>query len=98
MLGRPPINDGDEAFDEVKMLFEPLGLAWLDRLGFANNYVLVMRRDRALALKIYKISDLIKIRPNIRMAMEPEFAERPLDGLAALQRRYGRNLSFIKHY
>ncbi|MDM8563106.1 glycine betaine ABC transporter substrate-binding protein, partial [Candidatus Marithioploca araucensis] len=89
MLGRPPINDGDEAFDEVKMLFEPLGLAWLDRLGFANNYVLVMRRDRALALKIYKISDLIKIRPNIRMAMEPEFAERPLDGLAALQRRYG---------
>ncbi|MCK5522645.1 MAG: hypothetical protein KAI83_05870 [Thiomargarita sp.] len=89
MLGRPPINDGDKAFDEVKTLFEPLGLAWLDRLGFANNYVLLMRRDRALALKIYTISDLIKIKPNIRMAMDQEFAERPLDGLTALQRRYG---------
>ncbi len=89
MLGRPPVNDGDKAFAEVKKLFKPLGLEWLDRLGFANNYVLVMRRDRALSLKISKISDLFKIKPNIRMAMEPEFGERPLDGLGALQRRYG---------
>ena len=91
MLGRPPVNDGDKAYQKVKQLFEPLGIAWLDRLGFANNYVLVMRRDRALALKIQKISDLIKIRPNIRLAVEPEFVERPLDGLAALRRRYGLN-------
>jgi osmoprotectant transport system substrate-binding protein len=89
MLGRPPINNGDKAFAEVKSLFEPLGLEWLERLGFANNYVLVMRSDRALALKISKISDLVKIKPDIKMAMEPEFTERPLDGLAALQRRYG---------
>ena len=89
MLGRPPVNNGDKAFAEVKSLFEPLGIEWLERLGFANNYVLVMRSDRALALKISKISDLIKIKPDIKMAMEPEFAERPLDGLGALQRRYG---------
>lgn len=89
MLGQPPINDGDQAYAEVKQLFKPLGLEWLDRLGFANNYVLVMRRDRALSLKINKISDLVNITPNIRMAMEPEFVERPLDGLPALQRRYG---------
>jgi osmoprotectant transport system substrate-binding protein len=93
MLGQPPTNDGDKAFAEVKMLFEPLGLEWLNRLGFSNDYVLVMRRDRALALKISKISELVKITPNIRMSMEPEFLERPLDGFTALQRRYGlRNL------
>jgi len=89
MLGRPPVNNGDKAFAEVKKLFKSLGLEWLDRLGFANNYVLVMRRDRALSLKISKISDLFKIKPNIKIAMEPEFGERPLDGLGALQRRYG---------
>lgn len=91
MLGQPPTNDGDKAFTQVKELFKPLGLEWLDRLGFANNYVLVMRRDRALSLKINKISDLEKITPNLRMAVEPEFLERPLDGLSALTRRYGLN-------
>ncbi|MDM8559820.1 glycine betaine ABC transporter substrate-binding protein [Candidatus Parabeggiatoa sp. HSG14] len=93
MLGQPPTNDGDKAFAEVKKLFKPLGLEWLNRLGFSNDYVLIMRRDRALALKISKISELVKITPNIRMSMEPEFLERPLDGFMALQRRYGlRNL------
>lgn len=91
MLGQPPINDGDKAFDEVKKLFKPLKLEWLDRLGFANNYVLLMRRDLASNLRIKKISDLLKIQPTVRLAAEPEFIERPLDGLAALQRRYGLN-------
>jgi len=91
MLGQHPINDGNKAFAKVKKLFKPLGIEWLDRLGFANNYVLLMRRDRALSLKIDKISDLVKIKPDIRMSLDPEFVERPLDGLAALKRRYGLN-------
>ncbi|MBE9561371.1 MAG: hypothetical protein IMF12_00725, partial [Proteobacteria bacterium] len=91
MLGQPPVNDGDKAFKKVKELFQPLGLEWLDRLGFANNYVLLMRRDRALGLKISKISDLTNIPSNIKLAVEPEFITRPLDGLSALQRRYGLN-------
>ena len=89
MLGQPPVNNGDEAFKKVKKLFQPLGLEWLDRIGFANNYVLLMRRDRALALKISKISDLANIENNIKLAVEPEFITRPLDGLSALQRHYG---------
>jgi glycine betaine/choline ABC-type transport system substrate-binding protein len=91
MLGQHPINDGDKSFAKVKKLFEPLGIEWLDRLGFANNYVLLMRRDRALSFKINKISDLDKITPNIRLSLDPEFFKRPLDGLAALKRRYGLN-------
>ncbi len=91
MLGQPPVNNGDEAFKKVKKLFKPLGLEWLDRIGFANNYVLLMRRDRALALKISKISDLANITNNIKLAVEPEFITRPLDGLSALQRHYGLN-------
>ncbi|MFK5971059.1 MAG: glycine betaine ABC transporter substrate-binding protein [Candidatus Marithrix sp.] len=91
MLGQPPVNNGDEAFKKVKKLFKPLGLEWLDRIGFANNYVLLMRRDRALALKISKISDLSNIENSIKLAVEPEFITRPLDGLSALQRHYGLN-------
>ncbi len=91
MLGQPPVNNGDEAFKKVKKLFKPLGLEWLDRIGFANNYVLLMRRDRALALKISKISDLANVTNNIKLAVEPEFITRPLDGLSALQRHYGLN-------
>ncbi|HHB92494.1 MAG TPA: hypothetical protein ENK59_04680, partial [Thioploca sp.] len=92
MLGQSPVNNGDKAFKKVKKLFQPLGLEWLDRIGFANNYVLLMRRDRALALKISKISDLANITGNIKLAVEPEFITRPLDGLSALQRHYGLNL------
>ncbi|MCK5877998.1 MAG: hypothetical protein KAG43_10205, partial [Candidatus Marithrix sp.] len=92
MLGQPPVNDGDKAFKKVKELFQPLGLEWLDRLGFANNYVLLMRRDRALGLKISKISDLANIPDGIKLAVDSEFISRPLDGLAALQRRYGLNM------
>jgi len=91
MLGQPPTSDGDKAFAEVKRLFKPLGLEWLSRLGFANDYVLLMRRDRALSLKISKISDLVNVRPNIKMATGPEFLKRTLDGFPALQRRYGLN-------
>ena len=91
MLGKPSNSDGDKALAEVRKLFKPFGLEWLDRLGFANDYVLLMRRDRALASKISKISDLVKIKYKIKMAMEQEFLQRTLDGFPALQRRYGLN-------
>ena len=43
MLGQNPIADGDAATERVKELYEPLGLSWRPRLGFANNYGLALR-------------------------------------------------------
>ncbi|HAI76674.1 MAG TPA: ABC transporter permease [Microscillaceae bacterium] len=39
-------------------------LVWLPALGFSNSYAVMMKKDRAKALKISKISDLIKYPKN----------------------------------
>ncbi len=89
LLGQPPIHDGDKAYARVRELFGPLGLEWLGRFGFSNEYVLVMRSDRAAALNIKTISDLLKLPSPPRLAIDKQFLERPVDGYAALKRRYG---------
>jgi glycine betaine/choline ABC-type transport system substrate-binding protein len=47
--GQAPLQDGDASYARVKELYDPLGLAWLDRLGFADGYALVMRPETAEA-------------------------------------------------
>ncbi len=88
--GQAPLKDGDASFARVKELFDPLGLAWLDRLGFANDYGLVMRPETAEAEGIESISDVGRIQ-GLVMAIDSTFAERPLDGYAPLVRRYALN-------
>jgi glycine betaine/choline ABC-type transport system substrate-binding protein len=89
LLGQPPIHDGDQAYARVKELFAPLGLQWQGRFGFSNEYVLLMRSNRALATNTKTISDLLKLPAPPRFAIDSQFLERPLDGYAALLRRYG---------
>ena len=91
LLGQPPISDGDEAYQRVEELYQPLGLAWGERLGFANDYELVMREDRAEELGIRTISDLATIEGAVSFGIDEEFQERPVDGFSALLRRYGLN-------
>ncbi|MDX1542125.1 MAG: glycine betaine ABC transporter substrate-binding protein, partial [Geminicoccaceae bacterium] len=91
LLGQPPISDGDEAYQRVEELYEPLGLEWGQRLGFANDYELVMREDRAQEHGIETISDLGTIEGPISFGIDEEFQERPVDGFSALLRRYGLN-------
>src|SRR3546814_3180510 len=47
MIGQNPLADGDAATARVQELYAPLGLTWLPRLGFANNYGLALRADRS---------------------------------------------------
>ena len=89
LLGQPPIADGDAAYEEVKRLFEPLGLVWGPRFGFSNDYAMVMRSDRATALSMNKISDLGRLDGGVRFVTDTDFLSRPLDGLDAMLRRYG---------
>lgn len=88
LLGQTPIADGDQATARVEELYGDLGLDWLGRLGFSNDYVLVMRPERAAEQGIETIGDLGEL-PEVSFAIDEEFAQRPIDGLGALVRRYG---------
>lgn len=89
MVGQNPLSDGDEATARVEELYKPLGLTWLPRLGFANNYGLAMRADRARELGIASISDLVAQAGGLTLGIEDDFQARPLDGLQPLAARYG---------
>jgi glycine betaine/choline ABC-type transport system substrate-binding protein len=89
LLGQPPIHDGDESQERVQELYEPLGLTWQQRLGFANDYDLVMRQDRAQDLGVSTISDLTEIEGGVSFGIDKEFQERPVDGFSPMMRRYG---------
>jgi glycine betaine/choline ABC-type transport system substrate-binding protein len=89
MIGQNPMADGDAATARVQELYEPLGLTWLPRLGFANNYGLAMRADRAEELGITSISHLGPRADELTLGIEADFQVRPLDGLQPLTARYG---------
>ena len=89
MIGQNPMTDGDAATRRVEELYAPLGLTWLPRLGFANNFGLAMRADRAEELGIDSISDLAARAGELKLGIEADFQQRPLDGLQPLMARYG---------
>ncbi len=92
MLGQNPIADGDAATARVKEIYEPLGLSWRARFGFANNYGLAMRPERAAELGVSTMSQLVAKAGGLTLGIEDDFQERPLDGFQPMARRYG--LSF----
>ncbi len=88
MLGQNPTADGDAATARVKELYEPLGFSWREKFGFANNYGLAMRPERAQELGISTMSELVSHAPELILGVEDDFIERPLDGLLAMNQRY----------
>jgi len=95
MLGQPAMSDGDAAMAEVRRLYEPLGLRWGRRLGFANNYGIVMLADRADELEIADLSDLAEKSGNLTIGIEENFQSRPLDGFQPMTRRYGMSFGSV---
>lgn len=82
---RPPTSAA-AVFAQVSDTFrERDGLLWLAPFGFDNTYVLVMRRERAAALGITRLSDLAA--HPLRYGLTHEFLARP-DGLPGLRARY----------
>lgn len=96
MLGQNPTSDGDEAMSRVKEIYEPLGLSWLKRFGFANNYGLAIRQEQADELGVSTISDLIVHAPRMTIAIEDDFEKRPLDGFAPMTTRYGMEFGNVE--
>jgi osmoprotectant transport system permease protein len=65
------------------------GIAMLGSLGFENAYALAMSRQRAAALGIRNISDLVRHAPQMTIAGDYEFFARP--EWKALRAAYGLN-------
>ncbi len=53
------------------------GLNLLGRLGFENAYAFAMRADRAKALRIASLDDLVAKAPDLKFGADLEFLERP---------------------
>jgi osmoprotectant transport system permease protein len=80
---------GSEAvFAEVKTwLKKAHGIEHIVRLGFENTYALAMRRERAHAMGIRTIDDLVELAPELRLGGDYEFFARP--EWRALESKYG---------
>jgi osmoprotectant transport system permease protein len=53
------------------------GVKVLGRLGFENAYAFAMRQDRASALGVASLADLVAVGPQLTVGGDPEFFERP---------------------
>ena len=73
---------------------QPLGIGITDSLGFNNTYAIGMREDRAAALGIHGISDLIA-HADLRFGFSNEFMDRE-DGWPGLRERYGLNQTQVR--
>jgi osmoprotectant transport system substrate-binding protein/osmoprotectant transport system permease protein len=81
-----PVSGAAAAYARVSSTFrERYDLIWLAPFGFNNTYVLIMRADRARALRIKTMSDLV---PHpLRYGVSHEFLQRQ-DGMPGLRRVY----------
>ena len=89
LVGQNPSSNGAEMSARLTEIYEPLGLSWGPKFGFANNYGLAMDPDRAAELGITKMSDLVAVAGTLKIGAEEDFRVRPIDGLWAMNRRYG---------
>lgn len=89
LLGDPPSNDSEVAFRRAAELLDGESIELLDRLGFANDYVIAAAAPVAAEFDLRTISDLAELPRPPRFAIDADFARRPIDGFGALVDRYG---------
>jgi len=92
VLKQKPVNDPAQALSIVRRGYAPLGLEWLDPLGFENTFAMVVRGDDAQKLHLRTMSDLAPIASKWRVGVGYEFLERP-DGFPGWSSRYNLHFS-----
>jgi len=87
-LHRNDVKPREEVLAAVsKWLADTKGITMLGGLGFENAYALAMRRERAQALGIRSMADLVRTAPRLSIAGDYEFFARP--EWAAISKTYG---------
>jgi osmoprotectant transport system permease protein len=79
--------EGDAGLEALNRALAPQGFGVAVPLGFNNSYALAMREERAQALGIRALSDLVR-HPELRMGLSQEFIGRA-DGWPGLKTAYG---------
>ncbi len=79
--------EGDFDIARLNRELAPLGMGVGVRLGFNNGYALAMREERAQALGVRKLSDLLG-KPEVKLGLSQEFIGRA-DGWPGLKKAYG---------
>ncbi|MGO4181456.1 glycine betaine ABC transporter substrate-binding protein [Paenibacillus sp. TAF43_2] len=97
VLELPPNSDAKTVYDTVaKGYKEKFNLVWLEPTNANDSQGLVTTKKIAEKYNLYKISDLVKLAPELNLAAVPEFEERE-DGLKGLNTFYGKmNFKSIK--
>jgi osmoprotectant transport system permease protein len=80
--------DATPGTDELNAALAPDGVEMLGDFGFDNTYALAMKGDRARALGISKISDIVTAHRDLKVVVSHEFLQRS-DGWPGLVRAYG---------
>lgn len=78
--------------EQVRKLYKPLGIEWLEPLGFDGRFLLIMPSDKARNLGLESITDLNKLEDGVRITAPSSYWHRPVDGLPGLLRHYGLRL------
>lgn len=90
------INDPEKAYNVVKEHFDKeYDIAWLDRLGLNNTYVLAVRQDTVEKYNLKKISDLKAVEKSLVFGPTMEFTDRE-DGYLGMQSLYGIKFDNVK--
>jgi osmoprotectant transport system permease protein len=76
-MKRTDIVPRDAMLAEITRWEGKQGLNLLGRLGFENAYAFAMRGDRATALGLTSLDDLVAKAPDLRFGADLEFLERP---------------------
>jgi glycine betaine/choline ABC-type transport system substrate-binding protein len=88
VLNQPATRDSKKVLGLVRAGYSPLGLEWLDPLGFDNTFAVVVRSE----INLQSISAASARREPWRLGVGYEFVQRP-DGLQGLVQTYGLRLN-----
>ena len=91
VLKEPVLRDPGAVLERVRDAYRPLGLVWLNPLGFDNTFAMVVRTDTARNEGLRSLSDAARRPQPWRLGVGYEFIQRP-DGLDGLVRAYGLRL------
>ncbi len=81
-------RDPGVVLKRVRDGYQPLGLVWLQPLGFDNTFAMVVRTAAAQSERLRTLSDAARRPKPWRLGVGYEFVQRP-DGLDGLVRTYG---------
>lgn len=89
-LNQEPITDPNKAMDAViKGYYEKYDMIWFPSYGFENSYAFMIKREKAEALNINKVSDLKNIAHELKAGVDTAWIDRQGDGYQDFKKTYG---------